>query len=96
MIRLSSKSRASQLIESHLLVNEEVMRRIDPASLRTRIQTYGIFILSQAIKTIEAFAHIATVDQQKDFQAPAEVVHRFAPSRPSNSAAKVTSAVLLV
>jgi len=49
----------------------------------------------QAIKTIKAFAHIAAIDQQKDFQAPAEADHRFAPNRPSNSAAKATSVALL-
>ena len=50
----------------------------------------------QHVEPVEALAHIAAVDQQKDFQAPAEADHRFAPSRPSNSAAKANSAVLLI
>ena len=50
----------------------------------------------QAIRTVEAFAHIAAIYQQKDFQAPAEADHRFAPSPLSNSAAKATSVVLLI
>jgi hypothetical protein len=48
------------------------------------------------VQTIKAFAHTAAIDQQKDFQASAEAGHRFAPSRPSDSAAKAISAVLLI
>ena len=45
---------------------------------------------------VEAFAHVAAVDEQKDLQAPAEAEHRFEPSRPSNSAAKAASPALLI
>src|SRR5260221_3450125 len=45
---------------------------------------------------VEALAHVAAVDQQKDLQAPTEADHRFAPSRPSKSAANAASASLLL
>jgi len=50
----------------------------------------------QPVQTVEALAHVAAVDQQKDLQAPTEADHRFAPSRPSNSAANAASAALLI
>jgi hypothetical protein len=50
----------------------------------------------QTVKTVEAFAHVAAVDHQKYLQASAEADHRFAPSRPSNSAAIAASAALLI
>src|SRR5260370_18412158 len=48
----------------------------------------------QPVQTVEALAHVAAVDQQKDLQAPAEADHRFAPSRPSKSAANAASVAL--
>ena len=50
----------------------------------------------QPVKTIEALAHVAAVDQQKDLQTSAEADHRFGPRRPSNSAAKPASRGLLI
>src|SRR6267154_4795871 len=50
----------------------------------------------QPVQTVEALAHVAAVDQQKDLQAPTEADHRFAPSRPSNSAANAASVALLI